>query len=104
IDFTGGVKFTVGLAEVVTQVWFKGEPRMVIREKNAGNGESYPLKDGTLLEISNHAETNCGTVDYLLHYFATTINMLTEKPPEWPVQGPTRPPAGEVYCSNSTYP
>lgn len=99
VDFTGGVKFTAGLNEVIAQVWFKHEPAIVFRDRNEGDGERFPLKPNTLLEISNLPASKCGSWDYLLHYLATNLDL--SDPPNW-WQG--REPAGEVYCSNSTYP
>lgn len=103
VDFARGVKFTSGLAEVVAQLWFEAEPSIVLREENEGEGRRYPLKHDTLLEISNHPTTNCGRWDYLLHYFATDLD-LRDEVPEWEVPAAAREPVGEVYCTNSTYP
>ncbi|HEX6098945.1 MAG TPA: hypothetical protein VF432_21705 [Thermoanaerobaculia bacterium] len=112
VDFPGGVKFTAGLSEVLAELAFQGPPRIVFYERNAAPGKSYPLKSGTLIEISNHpSRKECGDSDYLLHYLATDLD-LKKHAPTWPkvsaedkLDALSRgAPAGEVYCTNSTYP
>ena len=110
----GGVKFTVHLTEILAELSFKGEPALVHRRENVGPGTAYPLPSGATIEISNLPANPklCGDSDYLLHYFATNVDLLSNAPVWKPevtaekkiatLQGGG--PAGEVYCSNSTYP
>jgi hypothetical protein len=112
VDFPHGVKFTTGLSEVLAELAFVSKPRIVFHEKNQGRGRSYPLKSGTAIEISNlPAGKDCGDSDYLLHYLATSLD-LKKNAPTWPkvsaedkLEALMRgAPAGEVYCTNTTYP
>lgn len=113
VDFTPGVKFTVGEdLNSRAGLTFKGDANITLREKNKGPATVYPLKNDTSLEITNQPNMpHCGDSDYLLHYFATDLDLLLYAP-AWGkvdveeklamIEG--RKPAGDVYCSNSNYP
>lgn len=115
IDFVGegGIRFSAGIQEILVQVCFAGEAALVHRRMNVGTGTRYPLPDNTVIEITNLPAdpTKCGDSDYLLHYFATTVDLRNHAPVWTPqvtaekkIQVMQESRMGEVYCSNSTYP
>lgn len=104
-DFTEGVSFQVLQVDRTNfNVWatlqFIGPPLMILHPSKAADGIPVNLRDGAELEFTNLPlpGTKDGTADYLLHYFATTMDLI-EDAPKWPTWLPS-----DVYCSNSQYP
>jgi len=117
IDFigaSGALSFSVDAnSDVLAMLYFSEAPKLILRHRNEGKGVAYSLRDNCHLEISNLPDgEDCGDSDYLLHYFATTLDMRY-KAPEWDPrvkqeqkisQSRSGGPMSEVYCSSSTYP
>ena len=117
IDFLGGtgaLSFSVDAqSNVLAMLRFRQAPTLLLRHRNEGKGVTYNLPADCQLVISNLPErAGCCNSDYLLHYFATTLDMRY-KAPEWtPLVTHEQKidairsgnPVSEVYCSSSTYP
>lgn len=106
VDFTAGVEFRTEQVDTKVEtsgtLHFDEAPVMVVRHRNAGNGVRYSLEGVTELTISNEPENAvCQESDYLLHYFATTRDLLSCAP-TWDF--PPGENRSEVYCSSSQYP
>lgn len=105
VDFTEGVEFWTEKPDKMVEAYgtlhFDGPPVLVVRKFNSGVGVRYSLAGVTSLTISNQPEiSSCAENDYLLHYFATDLDLL-KKAPTWETPGYER---SEVYCSSSQYP
>lgn len=127
IDFTGGVKFfgknPKGSRDSNDPLrarlhFMPGLRQIVFRPRNGDDCVAYDLGKVREIRISNLPDSiGCTDSDYLLHYFATNID-LCEDAPVWKPQPPKGvekrekktakrngdPPISDVFCSSSTYP